>query len=1135
MSSVMELEKMIRNLRKKVTGIEDLEKKNKGKLNDEQKDKVKRKPGLLKEITDLKAKVEALKAGDKPAETNGNGHAKEEEVAPEPEAAPKEDPQEAVSAIDKEIKKTEKKLKSITELKEKKAAGTELNPEQAKKLKTLQKVQQELHNLKMEKEKTLKKAAAPTPTPAPTPSKKEVEEHPEEEEEEDDPLKVDTTTLMKMYKEFDAVNDLARRIAMGKLKKPTQIQKNRAAQVTVLQAAITKEEERIASEEKRLRREAGLPEEEPEPELTEQEQRLNELNKLKAAAVENEDFEEAARLKKLIAKVEAGEPEEEPEAPPAPTEPDADEAEWNEFEKPVVETEQPEEEIEAKIEEPVQEEEAAPEPEPEPEKAESEPEPVPEPEVEPEPEPEKPPTPKEKPVPKTAEELGISFVTNKGNKGKKASTAVATFDEDEEDEEDDGQPKLSFDEMMREAKAKKTNAATAPYTVTFSTPPTPCKSEARHTKKEGILAKQAAKRLLKDLRDLAECPLYTVKADPANDDLFTWHTNVAPREGPYAGTVVHFVVYFPNTYPLEAPVVRCCSAISHDCIIDTTRHTSEVCLHINDRNTDPKKGNEYKGWSPSYTARTVLSHLATMFDESYVAPNGKAPKRLEANKLMIQNYVCKETGHSLENPYPPLPCFNGPFDKYMPASLKIDAGALWCTTGSKAAHYWMHNYSTEGRHYFRCVLRTRNESEGAWRVGYSTPDGNVLELGSDEFGWCFEPQTGKLIHNNEETETGVTAGPGDVVDCVLDLNDKKVLFSVNGSDLPNSMELPDAGHVYHPTFMFSHDSGAEMIFVPNSTALPATSLPIAAVSSVIEDSPTCCVTKESSEECILGVGLVVERRANTVEAITPEPELISQETFVKGNVRKSISESKAMTSFLPLLLGAHHSVKTAPILENSIAEVLRNPDAKLPTKYRPPFKAASVVTVVSLALQGVVNALVGNFKAGQGPREHAVAQAISLWSHITHCNLSLCVSRPVLPEYGEKLVDEMLADQSLLTVTGLTVSPNASATLSILKGLLRQAVLDCPSVDLAYKGKVRTRVNFLLLVAALHEMFQKTTVEELTSSAGKPSAENVESFGKLCAALGAAKSLQAATTAAGFALSDDEIQGLLMPVENAES
>eukprot|EP01059_Diplonema_ambulator_P002896 TRINITY_DN1249_c3_g1_i1.p1 TRINITY_DN1249_c3_g1~~TRINITY_DN1249_c3_g1_i1.p1 ORF type:complete len:1152 (+),score=460.99 TRINITY_DN1249_c3_g1_i1:85-3456(+) len=1123
MTSVLELEKSIRNLRKKISGIEELEKKSKGtKLNDEQKDKIKKKAGLLKDVADMKAKLDALKAGGEHVEeeaANGNGHTPE--PTPEPVADTKKEEEEAANeaaaGIDKEVKKLEKKLRGVKELKDKKEAGEELNAEQLKKLKTLQKLQQELHALKMEKEKVLKEAKSTPKMKAADPVEK-VEKQ-EEEIEEEDPLKVDKSRLMLMYKEFDQVNDLARRIAMGKLKNPTQIQKNRAAQVSVLQAAITKEEERIVAEEKRLRKEAGLPEEEPEPEpeLSEKEKKLQELNKQKAAAVEAEDFEEAGRLKKLIAKVEAGEEEEEPAKEEAPKEEDKEEEEWKEFEEKAKEHE------EAAAPEPEEPEPEEPEPEAEPEpEPVREPTPEPEPVQEPEPEPEPEPTPK--PPPKTAEELGISFVSNKRKKQEAAAV------EEEEEDEDDDSPRVSFDEMMREAQAKR--AATAPYTETFGPTPAPKKSEAVKSKKEGILAQQAAKRLLKDLRDIAECPLYTVKAEPANDDLFTWHANVAPMEGPYAGSVIHFVIYFPNTYPVEAPVVRCCSSISHESIHDTPRHTSEVCLQVNDRG-EPKKSNDYKGWCPAYTARTILSHLASMFDSIYVTK--QKGKKLDQDKLKLQQFVCKETGHCLESPYPPVPCFNGPFDKTIPEALKLDCGAVWTTSGEVAGHYWLHNYSGEGRHYFRSVLRVREEATGNWRLGYSTPMGNALELGSDDQGWAYEPATGLLHHNGETIDTGVKAAAGDAVDCVLDLNNKKVSFSVNGTDIEQTLDLSDVSLAYHPTFSFGVNSGAEMIFVPNSATLPSSSLPIASVSSVVDNTPRCCVTKDDSDECILGYGLKVDRSAaGIVEAITPEPDLISQDAFVKSNVRRSIAESKPLTSFFPLLLNAHHGAKVRPLLENAIAEVLRNPKAVLPSRYSPPFKAASVVTVISLALEGVCETLVGYFKGGQPPKEYFITQAVLMWANVIHVFRSLCSSRPVVVEHGQKLVAAMLEDSSKLSTAGLLFASKEDA-LVILKGLLRQQVSDSQSLDIAYKGKARSRVQFLLLLHVLYEAFRASGLEDLTSSSGKPASEQVEDFKKACQTLAAAKSIGEAIAATGVSVPDDELEAMLTPAENTES
>ena len=57
MSEIETMEKKLRGMRKKMDGIEELEKKKGIKLDDAQKDKLKKKPQLKKDIAQLKDKI----------------------------------------------------------------------------------------------------------------------------------------------------------------------------------------------------------------------------------------------------------------------------------------------------------------------------------------------------------------------------------------------------------------------------------------------------------------------------------------------------------------------------------------------------------------------------------------------------------------------------------------------------------------------------------------------------------------------------------------------------------------------------------------------------------------------------------------------------------------------------------------------------------------------------------------------------------------------------------------------------------------------------------------------------------------------------------------------------------------------
>ena len=970
-------------------------------------------------------------------------------------------------------------MRQIKALKEK--PKEELNAEQVAKIKKHKELVDEIEKHKRVRDQALKELEAPAPKKkAPAPKAPEPEPEEEEEDTEDDPFAVDRTILTALFAEFERAQEMKKKITLGKIKKPTLQQEKLAKQTDILQKGIDREQLRIENEVKRLRVEAGLPAEEepePEPELSDTEKRILELTDLKNEAKDADDFAAAGKYKAMIDRLERGEPEEEPIPEPEP-------------EPEVVPEPEPEPEEPAEPE-PEPEEEPTPEPEPEEEPI---PEPEPEPEVEePEPEPEVIPEPPKK-VKLTPDHpdysKGITIVKNTKKPGGGGGGAASNGIELDLSAE----PKASYEELMSRMAKKE---ASQPYEVTFDSQPAAIKKPERAAARESSFAKVATRRLMKDLCDLQDCPLYTVKAEPTSD-IFTWHANVSPTEGPYAGFVVRFVIYFPDSYPMEPPVVRCCSPIHHPYIQSSARYADKVCLEV----SKEQKG----GWSPAYPVRTILAHLGSMFSQEYFREEKRAvsQKFLNLDRVHVQEYQCKETGHSLKNPFPAIPCFNGPFTDDMVPELKVEQGCVW-SESKKAAHFWMHNYTGKGKHYFRCVLRHRGEHEAEWGLGWSTPEGDLVDLGQDDQTWCYEPASGKLLHNGEAVESGVTAEAGDIVDCFLSIDSGEISFSVNGTEIEHKLSGVTAEALYHPAFVLGNGSGCEMIFVPNAAALPVASLPIACVSSVRDNSPRCAILKEDAETSVLGVGLKVSRDSNGLPiTIAADSELISQEAFTKGN-RRSVSDGGAIEAFLPLMLGPHHGVKVRPLLEKAVAGVMRNPKAALPSYYTPPFKAANVNFVMPLIVKSAVTTLVDHLeKDSKAPRDHAVQKASVVFSHITHAYKSIASIHSKVAEDAEKTIDEEI-DQS--HATALVLAVLGIEREGAFQDLLKRMLAGSETLQAAFKEK-RKALRALVVFEVYRSLYSGATLEGLMESQGRPSTDNIEGLRKALTILAGATSVE---------------------------
>jgi ubiquitin-protein ligase len=185
----------------------------------------------------------------------------------------------------------------------------------------------------------------------------------------------------------------------------------------------------------------------------------------------------------------------------------------------------------------------------------------------------------------------------------------------------------------------------------------------------------AKKRLWRDLKELSReaAQLHTVSALPTAN-IFEWHSNLRPDEGPFAGTIFHIVLKFPHTYPKEPPAVFLCTSIDHPNVFGGADYFSHehpyVCL---DMLQIYYTHQPYVGWSSAYSVTSVLLQLQSfLFAEKvpqdyggYQAANGNMERNAQAIRharefsceIFDQNGETVE--HTHQNPWPPLPKYKG--------------------------------------------------------------------------------------------------------------------------------------------------------------------------------------------------------------------------------------------------------------------------------------------------------------------------------------------------------------------------------------------------------------------------------------------------------------------------------------------
>lgn len=175
----------------------------------------------------------------------------------------------------------------------------------------------------------------------------------------------------------------------------------------------------------------------------------------------------------------------------------------------------------------------------------------------------------------------------------------------------------------------------------------------------GVAGKQqqalARHRLERDLREILLEPLGTVAARPLENDLFEWHANICPSDGPLAGVVFHLVLRFPEDYPTTPPKLRfpgrAIPAFHHPNVFSD----SFVCLDM----LSASGGGCYGGWSSAYTVQSILLQLQSFLLEDRIPQEGgavyhlpRAAHTLRQIREQAAQHVCLACGHRGTDPRP---------------------------------------------------------------------------------------------------------------------------------------------------------------------------------------------------------------------------------------------------------------------------------------------------------------------------------------------------------------------------------------------------------------------------------------------------------------------------------------------------
>ncbi|KAK6528298.1 hypothetical protein TWF281_009542 [Arthrobotrys megalospora] len=158
----------------------------------------------------------------------------------------------------------------------------------------------------------------------------------------------------------------------------------------------------------------------------------------------------------------------------------------------------------------------------------------------------------------------------------------------------------------------------------------------------------ATRRLLRDLAEIRSHPVSTsVTAHPLESDIYQWHGNLhLPQKH---GFTLHFSMLFPSNYPTHPPSLLLFTRLPHENVL-TAVGGYKVCLDMLDESID----GEYKGWSQSYSVRSILMQLEAFLTDSKELVNHRLGS-LDDAKRDAGVFDCKKCGSCTKTPWPAFP------------------------------------------------------------------------------------------------------------------------------------------------------------------------------------------------------------------------------------------------------------------------------------------------------------------------------------------------------------------------------------------------------------------------------------------------------------------------------------------------
>jgi len=482
----------------------------------------------------------------------------------------------------------------------------------------------------------------------------------------------------------------------------------------------------------------------------------------------------------------------------------------------------------------------------------------------------------------------------------------------------------------------------------------------------------ALKRLYRDWKELEiekeNSDLTTITALPTIN-IFVWHCNLRPDDGPFRGTIVHLILKFPSNYPKSPPNVQLCTTLlGHPNVYEDW-----ICL---DMIQEAYTSRPYAGWTSAYSVLSILLQLQSFLFAENIPQNedgGGGTRRAYAHSDSIALSISKARAYVCSN--------------------------IESHDGTIVKHTHINPWPPFGREYRGTV--------GEWTA--PTPTGKIYLVD-------YIVESGDLSSTSPVSQEGVQS--------VIEKESEPMEIDVTDSTPATEVEamvndLPS--DVY--THIFSFLGSKDLIRVRDVCSRWRK---VVYTYSIFDRSQIMCyhskVTLDNPKTTVLGFGLAVQYYSDgkNLKEASPPLDLLSWHAFRVQSVRTGVWDGQ-FEHFLPLVFDKKHATKALPIIKDTIFNIMK--DCELPGLERqttnPPhseFHPHMAFQLLVVLMNSMVVELMNSSPSSDVEvRRYASEKALEGYCAFHHMLLYFAKSYPCLLDLANNQIESFLSSEEART------------------------------------------------------------------------------------------------------------------------